>query len=276
MQYEGQVAVVTAAANGIGREIVHELGRRGAQVVVTDYDQAGAERVAHEIVETGGNAIAARCDVGSDEDVARLGELVLGRFGRIDILVNHAGAGAGGPADRTPLDDWRWVFEVNILGIARMLKAFFPTMTGQRSGLIINTSSGLGLFPEVPFVLPYIATKAGVIGLSEALSLYCAPLGIRVMTLLPDITKTNFHYSGRITGLDAQKMAKLLPLSQEQLPVDVSNALFAAIEKGQFLASNIPDFEAQLIAKAQARYEPDFRIYPQIRENLTAHWPVQL
>ena len=275
MDYKGKVAVVSAAANGIGREIVLELGRRGAEVVVSDYDGDGAERVAQEIRAAGGKALASVCDVGSDEHVSALGKLVLDRFGRIDILINHAGVGAGGPADRTPLDDWRWVHEVNILGIARMLGAFMPTMTARKSGLIVNTSSGLGLFPEVPFVLPYIATKAGVIGLSEALALYCQPLGIRVMLLLPDITKTNFHYSGRLTGLDPVKMGQLLPLSQEQMPVDVSNALFEAIGKGKFIACNIPDFEKQLIAKAEARYEPDFRIYPQIRDNLAAHWPVE-
>lgn len=276
MDYQNKVAVVTAAAGGIGREIVLELGRRGAQVVVTDYDGAGAERTAQEIAAAGGSAIGSRCDASSDADVAALGDMVLDRFGRIDILVNHAGAGAGGPADRTPLDDWRWVYEINILGIVRALTAFLPTMTAQGSGLIVNTSSSLGLFPEVPFVLPYITTKAGVIGLSEALALYCEPLGIRVMTLVPDITKTNFHYSGRITGLDGEKMAKLLPLSQEQLPVDVSNALFAAIDDGRFMASNIPDLELHLEHKASALYRPDYRLYPQIRDNIRQHWPVNI
>lgn len=276
MDYKDKVAVVTAAASGIGREIVLELGRRGAHVVATDYDGEGAERVAGEISAAGGSAMALRCDVGSDADMAALGKAVLDRFGHVDILINHAGAAAGGPADRTPLDDWRWVFEINVLGIARALNVFLPSMTERGSGLIVNTASGLGLFPEVPFVLPYITTKAGVVGLSEALALYCEPLGIRVMTLLPDITKTNFHYSGRITGLNAEKMAKLLPLSQEQLPVTVSDALFEAIEQGRFAASNIPDFDRQLIDKAQSHYRPDFRLYPQIRDNLKQHWPVDI
>lgn len=276
MQYEGKVAVVTGAASGIGAEIVRELGRRSANVVVSDYDKDGAERVAQQIVAAGGSATAFRCDIGSDDDVAAMGKFVLDCFGRIDILMNHAGVGAGGPADRVPLEDWRWVFEINILGIARTLGAFLPKMTEQRSGLIVNTSSSLALFPEIPFVIPYISSKAAVLGLTEALALYCEPLGIQVMALVPDMTETNFHRSNRITGLDDDKLRKLLPMSQIQSPADVANAFFDAAEKGLFMACNVPNLEAELLKKARARYQPDFRVFPQIRDNMAKHWPVQV
>ena len=265
MDYSGKVAVITAAASGIGREAALAFGRRGARLAISDVDEPGIMQVAEDVRATGAEAVGIRCDVSSDADVAALAALTFERFGQIDILMNHAGASASGPVGKIPLDDWRFVYEVNILGIARALNAFFPHMVERRSGLIINTSSGLGLFPEVPFALPYITTKAGVIGLSEALALYCQPLGIRVMALLPDITKTQFHYSGRKTGLDPSKTKSLLPLSQEQLPVDVVNALIESIEKEQFLACNIPDFDQFLLRKAQERNEPDFRVYSQVR-----------
>lgn len=274
MDYQGKIIVITAAASGIGREAALEFARRGAKVLVSDYDSKGAKAVAREIEDAGGVAIGMGCDVGSDADVAALAETAFGRFGRVDILMNHAGVGAGGPVDRVPLDDWRWVFEINVLGIARALNAFMPGMTKQGEGLIINTASGLGVFTEVPFVLPYITTKAGVIGLSEALALYCKRLGIRVMTLLPDITKTGFHYSGRMTGLDGAKMAQMLPLHQEQLPSDVVRALMSAIDEGRFLACNIPNYEQLLLDKARELYEPAFRVYPTIESAMQEHWPV--
>ena len=265
MDYSGKVVVITAAASGIGREAALAFGRRGGRLVISDIDEAGIMRAAEEVRATGAEVVGIRCDVSSDDDVAALAARTFERFGQIDILMNHAGASASGPAGRIPLDDWRFVYEVNVLGIVRALNAFFPHMVERRSGLIINTSSGLGLFPEVPFALPYITTKAGVIGLSEALALYCRPLGIRVMALLPDITKTQFHYSGRKTGLDPSKAKSLLPLSQEQLPVDVVNALMESIEKNQFIACNIPNFDQFLIQKSKERNEPDYRVYAQVR-----------
>lgn len=269
MDYSDKVVVITAAASGIGREAALAFGRRGGQLVISDIDEAGIMQVVEEVRATGAQAFGIRCDVSSDDDVAALAALTFERFGQIDILMNHAGASASGPVGKVPLDDWRFVYEVNVLGIARALKEFFPHMVERRSGLIINTSSGLGIFPEVPFALPYITTKAGVIGLSEALALYCQPLGIRVMALLPDITKTQFHYSGRKTGLDPSKTKSLLPLSQEQLPIDVVNTLLDSIEKEQFIACNIPDFEQFLLQKAQERNEPDFRVYSQVRDAVT-------
>lgn len=263
-----KTVVITAAANGIGREAVLRFCRLGAKVVVSDRDADGARAVAEEAAAQGGVAFAAGCDVTSDEDMKRLADFAFDRLGHVDVLMNHAGASAGGRIDLIPIDDWRFVYDVNVLGIARALKNFLPHMVERRSGLIINTSSSLGLFPEVPFSLPYIATKAGVIGLSEALALYCRPLGIRVIALVPDITKTQFHYSGRKTGIDPEKTKGMLPLSQEQLPSDVIDALMAAIDKGKFIACNVPDFDGLLVRKAADRGEPAYRAYAQVERRV--------
>ena len=264
MDYQDRVVVLTAAASGIGRESALGFGHRKAKVVVSDLDADGATKVAEEIRSAGGTAISIGCNVAHDEEVAALAQLAFDSFGRVDVVMNHAGVSASGPAHAIPLDNWRFVYEVNILAIARALEVFLPHMAERGDGLIINTSSSLGLFPEVPFALPYITTKAGVIGLSEALALYCKPLGIRVMVLSPDITKTEFHYSGRKTGLDPSKAKGLLPLSQEQMPSDVADALFAAIDNGHFLACNVPDLEQLLQAKAADRNEPRYRVYSQV------------
>ena len=143
-------------------------------------------------------------------------------------------------------------------------------MAKQGDGLIINTTSSLGFLPELPVALPYITTKAGVIGLSEGLYLYCKPLGIRVMTLAPDITKTNFHLSGRITGISPEDAMSMLPLAAEQLPEDVSRALFDAIDDGRFLACNVPDVDRYLREKAEEGLQPAYRIFPELEEPVGA------
>lgn len=263
-----KTVVVTAAANGIGREAVLRFCGLGAKVVVSDRDAGGARTVAEEAVAQGGTAFAIGCDVTSDEDMERLAGFAFEKLGHVDVLLNHAGASAGGRIALIPIEDWRLVYDVNVLGIARALKHFLPHMARRRSGLIINTSSSLGLFPEIPFSLPYITTKAGVIGLSEALGLYCRPLGIRVMALVPDITKTQFHYSGRKTGISPEKTKGMLPLSQEQLPSDVIDALMASIDKGQFIACNVPDFDDLLVRKAADRGEPAYRVYAQVENRV--------
>ena len=201
-------------------------------------------------------------------------DAAVARFGRVDILMNHAGIGAGGPLERVPLEDWRWVFEINVLGIARMLKAFLPTMMAQRSGLIVNTSSSLALFPELPFMAPYISSKAAVMGLTEALTLYCEHFDIRVMVLVPDMTATNFHRSNRVTGLDEDKLRKLLPMTQIKPASAVADAFFGAVESGSFMACNVDNLEEHYLDKARRLNKPDYRTFPQIREKLAADWPV--
>ena len=97
MDYAGKVAVVTASGNGIGRAVVLEFARRGSAVLVSDYDGEAAGRVAAEIVAAGGEATARRCDVTSDADVRALADDAFDHWGRVDVLMNHAGASIAGP-----------------------------------------------------------------------------------------------------------------------------------------------------------------------------------
>lgn len=270
MRFEDKVVVATAAGNGIGRSIVREFAARGATVLVSDYDPSAAEAVAHEIVQAGGKAAAQGCNVASDADISALADRAFDEFGRVDVLMNHAGLGAAGPVGEIPLDDWRAVFEINILGQVRGVNAFLPRMAAQRDGLIVNTSSSLALFPEMPVALPYITTKAASIGFSQGLFLYCKPLGIRVMALVPDITKTNFHYSARVTNVSEEQAMSMLPLNDEQPPEAVRDAFFAALAEGRFLACNVPDLDRHLIEIAQDGLQPAYRAYPSLEQPIDA------
>ncbi|HEX7784467.1 MAG TPA: SDR family oxidoreductase [Sphingobium sp.] len=269
MNLANKTVVMTGAGNGIGREIALEFGRRGGRVIVSDRDGDAAASVADAIGAEGGEAAALSCDVTKDEDIARLKQAAE-RYGPVDVLMNHVGAASSGIAVEIPLEDWRWVYDVNVLSVVRALKQFLPDMMARGSGLIINTSSSLGLFPEMPVALPYIACKAGIIAMSEALALQCQHAGVRVMTLAPDITDTGFVMSQRTTGMTIEDMAGSVPMTMMQPPKAVSDALFLAIDEGRFLATNVANFEELLQDRATARLEPRLRAYHQLGPAIAA------
>lgn len=265
MNLDDKVAVLTAAGAGIGRSVAMRFGRLGAHVIVSDRDGAAAKTVADEIVDLGGKAVAVTCDVSIDADIGLLAEAAA-QIGPVDVLFNNAGVAAGGPIGEVPLDDWRWVFDVNVLGQVRAVSTFLPGMADRRSGLIINTTSSLALFPEAPLLLPYICSKSGVLGLTEALALMCVPLGIRVMALAPHLTETNFLFSARLSGIEPQQAMQMLPLSEIQPPDAVADALFRAIGTGDFLATNAPQADSLLAERIADQFEPKFRSCPEMAE----------
>ncbi|GAV38990.1 SDR family oxidoreductase [Streptomyces acidiscabies] len=188
VEMQGAAAVVTGAGSGIGRAAAHSLARRGALVVVTDRDAARADTVAGEL---GGQAVAARCDVTSLDDLEAVRDLALTTYGRVDIVMNNAGVLAVGPVEAIPLDAWRKVIDVNLLGVVRSNLVFLPHLLERGSGHIVNTASNAGLMPYGYEQLPYTASKHAVVGLSESLALYLRPRGIGVSCLCPGMVVTN-------------------------------------------------------------------------------------
>lgn len=262
MNLNDKVVAITAGAAGIGRECALHLARAGCDIAIADTNIAAAELVVKEIKLLGRRAIAMKCDVTSNEQVTEWASAVEAEFGRVDILMNHAGVAAAGPIEAVPDEDWRWVFETNIMGIVRCTRAFLPLM---RSGSVIcNTASSLALFPEVSIALPYIASKGGIIAMSEALFLQLRPRGIRVMVLAPDITLTAFHFSGRATGIDPVIAASALPLERQQPPSAVAEAFMAALKGNAFMACNVPNLREHLVSKAEGIFAPGYRAYPEL------------
>lgn len=257
-----KVAVITAGASGIGRECALRLAEDGYSVAIGDINLAAAQMTAKSIEALGRRALAFHCDVANESAIIAFTREVEGTFGPIDLLMNHAGVAAAGPIEAVPDEDWRWVFETNIMGTVRTTRAFLPLL--RPGSVICNTSSSLGLFPEVSVALPYIASKAGIIAMSEALFLQLRPRGIRVMVLAPDITLTAFHFSGRVTGIDPVAAASALPLDRQQLPAAVAQAFMSALHENVFLASNVPNLSEHLVAKAESSLTPGYRLYPEL------------
>ncbi|HEX3947790.1 MAG TPA: SDR family NAD(P)-dependent oxidoreductase, partial [Acidimicrobiales bacterium] len=143
-RFDGQIALVTGGASGIGRALGAALAARDTTVVLADLDGPGARRVAGEL---GGSAEGAVLDVTDAEAVEALVRSVADRHGRIDLLFNNAGIGAGGPAETLSLADWRRVIDVDLYGVVHGVAAAYPLMVRQGSGHIVNTASLAGLVP---------------------------------------------------------------------------------------------------------------------------------
>jgi NAD(P)-dependent dehydrogenase (short-subunit alcohol dehydrogenase family) len=209
---DGAVAVLTGAGSGIGRSTAHALARRGARLVVSDVDQGRADSVTTEIRQVGGVAIGVRCDVTKDLDVTALAGAALRKHGRVDIIMSNVGVIAKGDPLDIPVDAWSEIIDVNLLGTVRVLQAFLPILLEQGSGHVVTTGSTAGLFPYAYDRLPYTATKAGVVALTEALALYARPRGIGVTCFCPAGVITNIVEQIRTYG-------PATPVQPPQIPV---------------------------------------------------------
>ena len=190
-QLEGRVAVITGGGSGIGRGTALALARANAIPIVVDIDGDRARAVEDEARQLGVDAVGVACDVTRDDDVVSLRDLALERFGRADIVMNNVSVIPIGRPETLPMSEWQRAIDVNLLATVRSLQVFLPVFLERREGHVVNTASTAGLFAYAYERLPYTATKAAVVAVSEALALYVRPRGIGITCLCPGPTATN-------------------------------------------------------------------------------------
>ena len=254
--FKGKVAVVTAGGSGMGREIARRLSDDGAHVFIADINEQALEETARELSSNAGKVEPIRCDVGSDADMAALADRVLSSSNGVDYLFNHAGTVLAGVIEKIGIPDWQAFLNINLLGTVRGLNAFLPSMIARRQGHIVNTASSLGLFPDIGVVMPYITSKAGLVGLTRSLHHYVDPFGIKVTLFCPDITFTNFHWSGKWIGLSKEEVDANLPLDKQQPVEGTIQHLLDCMTDGRFLASTTPNYHAMLVKAAENDLDP--------------------
>jgi NAD(P)-dependent dehydrogenase (short-subunit alcohol dehydrogenase family) len=192
----GGRVLITGASRGIGRALAEELLGRGYEVVAT------ARRL--DSLTGVPSHVRLELDVTDEEAVRR----ALAEAEPIDVLVNNAGVGVGGPTEEVPIGEAMWLFDTNFFGAAQMIKAVLPQMRDRAGGTIVNISSLSARVPW-PFGGYYAASKAALEALSEALEIEVSPLGIRVMLVEPGVVDTEFGKAFRDFGADASAYADL-------------------------------------------------------------------
>ncbi|MBC6715371.1 3-hydroxybutyrate dehydrogenase [Aurantimonas sp. DM33-3] len=189
MQMQGNVAVVTGAGSGIGRQIALSFAREGARLAICDIDMAAAGRVVGELEEAGAEAMAVEMDVTSEEAVNGGVDAVARRFGRIDTMVSNAGIQIVHPIEDFPYADFRRVLAIHLDGSFLLTKACVKHMYPQKSGSLIYMGS-VHSHEASALKSAYVAAKHGILGLSRVMAKEGAKHGVRANTICPGFVKT--------------------------------------------------------------------------------------
>jgi len=192
----GRIAFVTGAASGLGFAMACNLARRGAAIMLSDRNEAALAEAENRLKSEGAQVASVLCDVTEAEQMRAAAEETLSAFGKIHLLVNNAGVAINGQAGDTPLEDWRWIVDINLMGVVHGVEVFTPLIREHgEGGHILNTASMAGHVAN-PGMSPYTATKYAVLGYSESLYLELSRLGIGVSVLCPGWVKTSIHTTG--------------------------------------------------------------------------------
>ena len=247
MRLQDKVAIVTGGAQGMGRAISKRYAEEGASVVVADLNLDGAEQVAREIEDAKGKAAAVSVDVRDQDQVQRMVDTAVERFGGLDILVNNAGVGKIIPFFETTEADWNFMFDINCKGLLWCSQAAARQMIDQgRGGKIVNLASQAGRRGEA-LVLAYCASKACVISMTQSIALALAPHKINVNAIAPGIVDTPFwdevdkQFAKLLDmeiGEPKRTFIQSIPLGRIEQPEDITGAAV-------FLASADSDYMTQ-------------------------------
>jgi 3-oxoacyl-[acyl-carrier protein] reductase len=222
MGIEGKIAIVTGAAQGIGRAIAETLAGAGADVAVVDMDVARAQETVSAVKSHGRRALAIKANVADWVDVKAMADQVLAEFGRIDILVNNAGITRDGLLLRMKEEDWNLVLDVNLKGTFHCTKAVLPAMSKQRGGAMVNIASVVGVMGNAGQA-NYAASKAAVIGFTKTVAREYASRGITANAVAPGFIETAMTQG--LGGEVREALLKQIPLGRLGSPLEVAYAV---------------------------------------------------
>lgn len=246
-ELEGRVAVVTGAARGIGRAIATTLAACKSKVILADVDADAAARAAEEIQNAGGLADARHLDVSDCREIAECASELEASFGRVDILINNAGVVSRASAAELSVHDWERTLNVNLRGAFLLTRELFPGMLERRSGAVVNISSLAALNGGIAVGPDYVASKAGLIGLTRHFARLGAPCGVRVNAVCPGIIDT--HATTALGESQVLALQEQIPMGRLGSPGEVANVvLFLVSDMASYVSGVTINVSGGIIA----------------------------
>jgi len=233
MRLENKVVIITGAGSGIGRDSALLFAKEGAKVVVADVNEKGGEETATQIRKNGGESFFVKLDVTNREQSKNMVKSTIEKYERIDVLINNAGINQDALVYKMTEEQWDRVIDINLKGVFNCTQAVVEQMISQGTGVIINTSSIVGLNGNVGQV-NYAATKAGLIGMTKTLAKELGRKGIRVNAVAPGFIQTPM--TSNVPAKILEMMKEKTPLKRLGEPKDVANAyLYLASDEANFV-----------------------------------------
>jgi NAD(P)-dependent dehydrogenase (short-subunit alcohol dehydrogenase family) len=237
----GRTAFVTGGAGGIGLAMAQAFAGAGMKVMIADIETDALGTAVESLRGITPDTEGILCDVADAASVERAAQATFDRFGHVHVVCNNAGVAAGGGIDHISLDNWRWVIDVNLMGVVHGIRSFLPHIRSHgEGGHIVNTASMAGMQGGLGFS-PYGASKFAVVSMSEGLNMQLKPHGIGVSVLCPSYVRTKIGESGRNRPA---RYGATLPLD----PLSPAAAMVAEIARNLQAGLDPADVAARVIA----------------------------
>jgi len=240
MLFNGELVIITGAAQGIGRAMAEKFCKEGAKAAIVDINEEKGVLCAESIQSAGGDAHFFKCDVMCVEEISNCVKSIADKFGRIDILVNNAGILHTTPIEDVTEEEWDRMMAINLKSVFFMSQQVIPYMKKAGTGSILNISSLAGRMGGYANGLGYTASKAGIIGLTYGFANRLAKDNINVNAIAPGTTKTDILNDIPMERLDELKAS--IPLGRFGMPEDIADAaIFLTSSKASFITGAVLD-----------------------------------
>jgi len=236
MRFQDKVVLITGGTSGIGKETAIQFADEGAKVVLAGRRQEEGEKVVEEIKAKGGEATFVQTDVTKEDQVKHLVDKTVETYGRLDIAFNNAGVEIKGMANEVTEEDYRFVFDVNVLGVFLSQKYEIPKLLESGGGVIINTSSIVG-HTAMPGASVYISSKHAVEGITKTTALEFAQQGIRVTAVAPGAIETDMidRFAGEEGAEQREQLKQMHPMGRlGRAPEIAAAVLYLASDEASF------------------------------------------
>ena len=229
--------LITGGATGLGKALARcwaSHHQANIKICIADIHQSRGEETVNQLVTMGADAMFFPCDITNLSDIEQMKQQIIEQWQGIDIVINNAGVATGGSFPSESIEQWQWIFDINLIGMVRVSQAFFDIFKRQGHGHFINIASQAGLTP-VPLMSSYNAVKSAVISLSETMRLEFIPHHIKVNVVCPSFFKTNLNESIRSSESQSLKMMNKFFERGELSADQVAQRIYRQVEQDKFL-----------------------------------------